>query len=390
MKIVTICLDLSPSHGGMYRAVVDVARMLGGSIVSFRDGSGTQVPYVADIPVIAIDCQGLSLFRRTIWPPRRVIEATAAAMSQADCVVVHSLFRAHATIVHRIVRAASIPYVVIPHGALDPGLWTTKRWRRRAWMACGGSTFLRDASRVVFATVAEQRGAVQTLGWQPRSEVLPFPIPAFRSSVSRECARQSLGLPLERRLFLVLGRLAREKRPREIVSAFCEANPEGCDLVMAGPEANISIAELRRLVPEAMQSRVWFTGPLEPAARDIALAASDVYLSGSRHESFGYATAEAMAAGLPVILSSGNVLQRDSGWPACGIVLENDSREAMATAMRTCATWSEADCQRLGNLARAWVAGSFDPVAIADRWRSLVRLVGSQHSPSLRENAHHA
>ncbi len=379
MKIVTVCLDLSPSHGGMYRAVVDVARMLGGSIVTFRDGSGTQVPCVAGIPVSVIDCEGLSLFRRAICPPRRIIEATAAAMSQADVVIVHSLFRAHAMIVHRIARAASIPYVVVPHGALEPALWRSKQWSRRAWMACGGSAFLRDAACVVFATEAERRGAEHTLGWKPRSEVIPFPVSVGGSSLPRADAREALSLPLGRRLILVLGRLAREKRPREIVTAFCAADPEGCDLVMAGPEGDISVAELKMLVPEGMRSRVWFPGALDSARRDMAIAACDVYLSWSCHESFGYAAAEAMAAGMPVILSPGNALQRAPGWPICGICVADDHESALVAALRSCATWADEEQRAMGARAREWVVQRLDDDVVRARWHSLVRALPVQN-----------
>lgn len=375
MKIVTICLDLSPSHGGMYRAVVDVARMLGGSIVSFRDGSGTQVPDIAEFPVIAIDCQGLSLFRRAIWPPRRCIEATAAAMSQADVVVVHSLFRAHATIVHRIARAASIPYVVVPHGALEPALWESKRWSRHAWMACGGSAVLRDAAAVVFATEAERRNAERTLGWKPRSEVIPFPVPVVRSPLARADARAALSLPVGRRLVLVLGRLAHEKRPREIVAAFCAADPEGCDLVMVGPEGDETVAGLREIVPDCMRSRVWFTGPLDPACRDMALAACDVYLSWSSHESFGYAAAEAMAAGLPVILSPGNAIGHEPDWPMCGFVPAEDNRDSLVLALRSMASWSDSDIRDRGDRGRTWVGKSLDPERVSTKWFQLAHTV---------------
>lgn len=375
MKVVTVCLDLSPSHGGMYRGVVDIATMLGAKIVAFRDGTGVAPAKELSVPVEVIEWSEVSLLRQAVWPPAWVVRSAEAAVADADVIVVHSLFRSHAMIVGSIARRMGIPVIVVPHGALDPSLWKSKTLARRMWMACGGNAFLRGAARIVFASQAEQSRALTTLGWRPESAVIPFPVPMIPTTRCQKAARAVMALPEARRLILVLGRLSHGKRPKEIVAAFCEANPRGCDLVIAGPEGDVGLAELRGLVPPAMQRRVWFTGALEPAARDTVLAACDIYLSWSLHESFGYATAEAMASGLPVILSPGNVLQDEPGWPACGIFPKHHDRKALVAALRECANWPDSELFAIGRRGREWVAVHADPVAVALQWHALAESV---------------
>ena len=378
MKIVTVCLDLSPSHGGMFRAVVDVARMLSAPIVTFRDGSGGPFVDPLEVSVTVIDWQAVSSFRRAMWAPRAIVQAFSAAIAGADAIVVHSLFRAHAMLAAKMARAMSVPYISIPHGALDPTLWQSKWVARRVWMAWGGRAFLRNASRIVFASEAERRGAVATLGWEPPWEVIPFPVALPQAVRERQSSRSALGLPVDKRLFLVLGRLAIGKRPGEIVTAFCQAAPPGCDLVMAGPEDGVTVPELRAMIPPNMEGRVWFTGQLDAAARDAVLAACDVYVSWSQHESFGYAAAEAMGAGRPVLLSPGNVLQQEPGWPECGVVAASAHRESLVTAFQTCAAWSDCDIKMMGERGREWVASRLSPAVVAARWQDVIRRVVEQ------------
>jgi len=381
-RVVSVCLDLSPSHGGMFRAVVDLAQMLGGKIVSFRDGSGS-IPYGdVGVPVESIDWSGLSLVQQALAPPRLVKRALKDAVAGADVIVVHSLFRSHAMLVRAIAQDTSVPYLVVPHGALDPVLWSSKTFARRVWLACGGRAFLKSAASVVFATGAERDGAVATLGWRPELEVIPLAVPVAPLGEARDDARKALGLPLGRRLILVLGRLVDGKRPREILSAFCEADPRDCDLVFAGPDGDVTAQTLRAEIPSAMQSRVWTTGPLEASRRDLVLAACDVYLSWSCHESFGYAAAEAMAAGMPVILSPGNALPQNPAWPACGLLPPSDDTEALAEALQSCADWSESKCRIMGEAGRNWVARYLNSGRVARLWNELVKHVVEQNRGS--------
>lgn len=373
-RVVSVCLDLSPSHGGMYRAVTDVAGMLRSPIVSFRDGSGPLPCGALEVPVAVIDCTKVSLLRRAAWPTRHMRGALAAALAEADLVVVHSLFRAHAMLVERLARRSGTPFVLVPHGALTPTLWKSRTAVRRAWMAAGGGRVVRAAACVVFATQAERAGAVEVLGWEPRNEVIPFalPIPGERRPADRDLARRELGLPRDPRLIVVLGRFDAVKRLGEIVRGFLAADPAGCQLVIAGPEGDVTESDLRRTVPGGRSERVHFLGPLEPRRRDLLLAAADVYLSWSRHESFGYAAAEAMAAGLPVILPSGHALRSELGGVECGLLPEGDDLPTLGRALAACAAWSPAQLESLGAAGRQWVRARLAASSVSARWQSLI------------------
>lgn len=374
-RVISVCLDLSPSHGGMYRAVTDLARMLGSPIVTFRDGSGREPPDVGNLSVTTIDWSNRSLVQQAGFPPRDVRHAFEATLADAECVVVHSLFRSHCQMVHRVAMRRRIPYLIVPHGALEPALWRTKRFLRNAWMLAGGRAFLRDAFKLVFATRAERANAEQTLRRPLNAEVIPFAVTARRSAVTgieRAAARSQLGLPSDRLLLLVLGRLDPVKRPAEIVKWFCDAEPEGCDLVIAGMDGRITADELRADINPGCRSRVWFLGALDAPRRDAAIAACDGYLSWSKHESFGYAAAESMAAGLPVIMPPGHGLWPDIRTSGCGIFSVRDDAVAYAQSLREFAGWTVDERRSRGQLARSLVGNLLDPGTIRTRWEQLI------------------
>lgn len=374
-RVVSVCLDLSPSHGGMYRAVTDLARMLGSPIVTFRDGTGVEPPTQTDLSVTVVDWSGLSTARQAFLPPASVRRAAAHALGNADCLLVHSLFRGHAQIVWQLASERRIPYLVVPHGGLEPALWESRTILRRAWMLAGGDRFLRDADRIVFATEGERAHASQTLQQPLPAAVIPFAVAAIenpRSATDRAAARRRLALPLDRRMLLVLGRLDPVKQPDAIVHGFCAAATPRCDLVFAGMDGAVTADSLRRLVPPELRDRVWFIGAVDNVIRDTVLTACDGYLSWSRHESFGYAAAESLAAGLPVILPPGHGLRSALDGAACGLFPADADQNALVTAIRSFSAWSDDELRNRGIAGWEWVRQALRPDNVTDLWGSLI------------------
>ena len=96
--------------------------------------------------------------------------------------------------------------------------------------------------------------------------------------------------------YVVLERVARQLR-RPLV--FIECGPDD------KPSPNESLAQLRRLCPSVRFLRL---GGLEPVSEEVkrqALASADVAVSlvDNAQETFGLAVAEALAAGLPLVVS---------------------------------------------------------------------------------------
>ena len=115
--------------------------------------------------------------------------------------------------------------------------------------------------------------------------------------------RERFGLAADRRRLLYSGRLNPVKRVDLLLDAFAAIADErpAWDVVIAG--AGPLEAELRARVPLALQSRVHWTGFLNPQELRNAYHACDALVLPSEREPWAVVVQEAMAAGLPVVAS---------------------------------------------------------------------------------------
>jgi glycosyltransferase involved in cell wall biosynthesis len=301
-----------------------------------------------------------------------------AAVADADLLVVHSLFRGHAAWARRWAGEHGRRYWAVPHGCLDPWGLAHRGLVKRLWLEWHGRAFLANAERIVFSS---QRSLEKSLPWIPeeRAVVVHWPVELPRldgRSAARAGFRGRHNIPEAARLLLFVGRLHAVKRPVETVRAFCAAAPETCHLAMVGMDGDLTQADVLATVPAACRGRVHLVGPLARDGVSEALLASDAFLSLSFQENFGYAAAEALAHGLPVILSPGHDLAHEmpsrDGRFACGWLLGDDSRVTAEAAIRECATASAATLAAAGDAGRRWAADALSFERFRDTLAALV------------------
>jgi glycosyltransferase involved in cell wall biosynthesis len=113
--------------------------------------------------------------------------------------------------------------------------------------------------------------------------------------------RHKFGLIAGRHYMLYLGRLVPDKRVDLLIDAFANLADErpDWDLLIVGD--GVLRDELRRRVPERLQSRVVWTGFVDGADTIAAYHAAEVLVLPSDREPWALVVQEAMAAGLVVI-----------------------------------------------------------------------------------------
>jgi glycosyltransferase involved in cell wall biosynthesis len=351
MRSWNVCVEHQPAHAGLYRGIQDFARALGGGVLSF---DGHELEAVADPVKPAIrrirSGQGWLARRVLAVAPSAAREADVAAAG-ADLLVVHSLFRAHAPWARDWALRHRQPYWVVPHGCLDPAGLARRALAKRLWLWRHGRPLFADAHAVIFATRREQAKASAWMplrhGWAGGERhvggvVVPWPVelPSLAGvDKARETFRRRNGIPEAAPVLLFVGRLHTTKRPRETIAAFAAADPAGSHLVVVGMEENLTRERLRAEVPAGLAGRVHIVGELRGDALAEAWLAADGYISLSAKENFGYSAADALAHGLPVILSPGHDLAyelpgAEEGRLDCGWLLPDQSLEAAAEAIR--------------------------------------------------------
>jgi len=281
----------------------------------------------------------------------------------------HSLFRSHAAWVREVATSRRVPYVVIPHGSLDPWALQRKRVGKYLWMRGIGRAYLKQAALVMFSSDAERRKAEHSLGFAVRSVVVPWPVdvrPLRPSVEDKREARLQLGLPVDARVLLYFGRYHSMKRPVEMVRTFRDTAPSGVMLVMAGMDGDVSADLLKAEVGEAASSRIRVLGPVFGERRTALLTAADAFVSWSHRENFCYAAAESMAFGRPVILSPGNDLRGALGGVRCGWFPETGEPASLADAIREFAAATDTELDEIGVAAHVAAKTLFSRTCFVD------------------------
>lgn len=256
-------------------------------------------------------------------------------------------------------RSAGTPYVVFSEtNALRP---------RPAWLRLAKRVFLRPIVGGAAACLATGTASATYLaghGARP-DRVFRFAntpdVPDLAARVDRERGgaarvRASLDTPADADVVLFVGRLIGAKDPHTLLAAqaLLEAGGGGPFLwiVGDGPEA----VGLRAFAGDRGLRRVRFVGSLRPDELPPLWSASDVFVLPSVHEPWGVVVNEAMAAGLPVVLS-------DRVGAAPDLLREGENgrsfpagdAQALADALR--ATLADpAERRRMGSASRRIVA----------------------------------
>lgn len=291
-----------------------------------------------------------------------------------DIVHIHSLWLFPQFAGQWAARRAGVPYVVSPHGALDPYLRQHGRLRKALTDAAWQRRMLRNA--VLLHITTEQEGELikDIAPCTPRYTV-PVGVWTDRFQTAGDGARfrsRFLG-GHDGHIVLFLGRITYKKGIDLLISAFAHvaSASDSVVLVVAGPDDEDLRPSLERLAHDrGIGHRVVFTGPLYQADRADAFAATTVWALSSYTENFGVAVMEALAAGIPTIVSSEVNLADVIREHDAGIVATTDPEDFGAALSRLLQ-----DKQRRADLKSRgpMLAARYDWSAVAPRLAAMYR-----------------
>jgi glycosyltransferase involved in cell wall biosynthesis len=271
-------------------------------------------------------------------PPRRLAwsssldGALAREIPASDIVHIHSLFLRPQWSGFRHSVRHSVPHVVSPRGSLDPYLRKRGRTRKALTTAVWQRRMLESAALILLTSAAEEELAAPALPASTPRAIVPNPLnlQRFRALPAGEVFRDRYLGGHRGRLILNLGRLAEKKGLDRLIAAFARIAPGApdCILVLAGPDDDGLRPRLERLATEAgVADRVWFPGMLMGEAKLSALAAATVWALPSHTENFGVAVVEALAAGVPTVVSPAVNIAPEAHAARALIVAENTPRD---------------------------------------------------------------
>lgn len=366
MRILHIIDTLDPAAGGpseSIRRIVASYPAMGhaGEVVSLDDPSA---PFLLELnfPVHA-----LGPVSTTYGANPRLIPWLRKNRTRFDGAVSHGLwtFTGYAT---WKTFAGKLPYVVFPHGMLDPYFkraFPMKHVKKWGYWLLAQYWILRAAHRVLFTSAAEAALAKQSFSlhrWC--AQVVPYGASGpegdpetYKRAFFAHCPSLA-GEPY----LLFLGRIHPKKGCDLLVDAFARIAQQApkLQLVFAGPDQIGWRAELVAKASAAgIADRLHWTGMIRGDQKWGAYFGCEAFILPSHQENFGISVAEALACGKPVLLADKVNIAADIRAAGAAFV-EPDTAEGTYRLLKTWLHTAPAERDRMATHALACFRARYD------------------------------
>lgn len=257
-------------------------------------------------------------------------------------------------------RNCGLPYVVSPHGMLEPWAFRHRRWKKLPYFWLFERSLLLNA-RSIFTTSVMEAGHLARVIRHPCVEVLPLGC-RDRCRPDYATAREALGWSMNERVILFLSRIDVKKGIVLLLRAMAGLGRDwqGWRLVVVGggePDYVVSLKEMAAAASARLPKVEWI-GPVWGAARWPYLQGADLFCLPTHSENFGLAVLEALHVGTPVLTTDQTPWNDQKGLDGLFIakpdILSLQQKLADALA-RIGGNWSSEDRQNLA----AWTVARF-------------------------------
>jgi glycosyltransferase involved in cell wall biosynthesis len=367
LRVLHVIPAVAARYGGPSRAIFEMCRALQENgaelLLATTDADGPGHLEVEKERVI--DYQGVpAIFFSRQWSQRFGYSGGLAgwlnqAVKDFDVVHIHAVFSHPCIAAARSCQKHAVPYIVRPLGSLDPWSMRQNALVKKAMWQLAVRRMLYSAAAVHYTADEERQLAESSLGLH-NGVVIPLGIatPQGGPELFRRSHPQLGKWPY----ILTLSRLHPKKNIELLLEVFLSLaqRRKAFDwrLVIAGDGEAAYVDSLKRLVSQKDgEQRVLFAGWLDGAERASALHSAALLALPSHQENFGLAAAEALACGVPVVVSEHVNLAPDIEEYGAGWVTSLDAEKFSSTLSE--ALEDEGECSRRGSAGRQLVLQRF-------------------------------
>jgi glycosyltransferase involved in cell wall biosynthesis len=350
MRLLNVLHSANPAGGGVIEAVLQMSRahQRQGHIVEIASLDAPDAPWVrkSSFPIWAL---GPGVARYAYTP--QLVALLRRHRHDYDAVIINGLWQFSSFGVRQALHGTTTPYVVFPHGMLDPWFqqnYPLKHLKKCLYWRFGEYRVLRDARAVLFTSDEERRLARKSFRpYHCRELVTTLGTSAPPAEVASQRALFFARFPhlQGKRLLLFLGRLHEKKGCDLLIRAFARARAEVAQssdsgelhLVMAGPPSDKAyLQELKTTAGfffPGEEPPITWTGMIGGDLKWGAYRAAEAFVLPSHQENFGFSVVEALACELPVLISDKVNIWREIEADRAGLV-ESDDLEGTVRLLR--------------------------------------------------------
>jgi glycosyltransferase involved in cell wall biosynthesis len=310
VKVLHVIPAIASRYGGPSAALVPMCRSLAergvDPVILTTDADGPErVPVPIGVPT---SWQGVPavFFHRDFSESFKYSAGLAGWLREH--VVGFDVVHIHAVLSHACLTAAAqcrhagVPYVLRPLGTLAPWSLGQHPLRKRVGMALGGRRAVEHAA-AIHCTSNEERRGIEQLFAGARAVVIPLGIDEDLLNMPDVDWHERDGNPY----VLVVSRLHRKKNLEALIAAFVAAAPTANPswrLIIAGDGEPGYVDTLEKLVSDLGDgSRVSLAGWVDGDRKRELIRHASIFALVSLHENFGLSVLDALAAGVPVLVS---------------------------------------------------------------------------------------
>jgi glycosyltransferase involved in cell wall biosynthesis len=303
----------------------------------------------------------------------------ARHVADFDAVHIHALFSYSAVSAAYWARRRGIPYIVRPLGTLNEwGMKNRRRWMKKWSFRLLESRMIEHAALVHY-TSDQERLEAEKLQRGPTSAAI-IPNAVAKTPDISHAGRFLTRFPQlqDRRILLFLSRFDEVKGLDLLMRAFAEVRQQmpRVSLVLAGDGQPAFVSGLKaEAIRLGIERDVVWPGFLDGDLKQAALADADVFVLPSYSENFGIAVAEAMAAGLPVVVSNQVGIHRDIQQARAGIVVPCDVASIAAALVQLLD--DAALCRSMGDNGQSLVHRCYSSHAVTQKLVTLYNQIAN-------------
>jgi len=231
------------------------------------------------------------------------------------------------------------PYIVSPRGSLYPYTFKKKIWKKLPYYYLFAKKVLEKSSLIQYVTEDEKVQSHNFLKLKTNSAVIPSGIDfsEFSTLPDKEELKNKYPFLKGKKIILFLSRIIWIKGLDILIESFKELVRTRGDLhlLIVGEDSGDGYKEIVKgwVKKHNIENMVTFTGPLSGKDKFMAYTGSDIFVLPSYSENFGMVIIEAMACGIPVVISNKVGLCDKVKECDAGIVI-NTSPESLTEALK--------------------------------------------------------
>ena len=333
---------MSPVFGGppeVVKAMVDASLYNGHKVVVFSTKIGFDGNVGGEVSSSRFDVKTYRLFKISLFGwwfySRNLSKELKKLSSSIDLVHLHIPFTGPFYCAAKWAGKNKIPYVISTHGMLD--IWSMKQKKVKKWLYYNllEKKTIKKALKIHVSSLLE-KDDVERLGLKIPVKIIPLPVFNVRGASDLGLLKNKDIVDNEVPHILFIGRLHPVKGLPYLLSALVIMRQKGFKfkLDLAGSGTTAYEKQIKELVNrDDLDSWVIFHQHVDGIQKQLLYKKASVFVLPSLHENFGLAAAEAMLAGIPVVVTDQVGLAADVSRFEAGIVVPACDSDALANAI---------------------------------------------------------